>query len=49
VDDARSNVGSVITMENMFRSASAFNQDLSVWNVGSVTTMENIFSQCLGL
>ena len=30
-------------MENMFRSASAFNQGLSVWNLGSVTTMENMF------
>eukprot|EP00978_Attheya_sp_CCMP212_P029588 scaffold105590_cov64-Attheya_sp.AAC.2 len=32
-------VSSVTSMQRMFHSASAFNQDLSVWNVSSVTDM----------
>ena len=34
----------VTDMSNMFRSASAFNQDLSTWNVSNVTDMERMFA-----
>ena len=30
-------------MENMFRSAKNFNQDISKWDVSRVTNMENMF------
>ena len=31
-------------MSYMFRGASAFNQDISVWNISSVETMESMFA-----
>tara|TARA_R110002126_G_scaffold116875_3_gene256502 strand:- start:2026 stop:4377 length:2352 start_codon:yes stop_codon:yes gene_type:complete len=35
-----------ITMEDMFRGCSSFNQPLTEWNVSAVTSMQGMFWQC---